>query len=453
MEEDLLKRKVFLKKLIFIGFPMVLQSAISNLLNFIDNIMVGGLGTVAIEAVSIVNQIFFVYICVLCGTISGAGVFGTQFFGKKDYEGVKKIFQIKWIFSIFIILFTILVFYLLKGYIVDLYLHKCNADKRLEILNAVNLYLPFIVLSAIPFGIRKIYASTLNESGNTKITMYSSVVAVISNTILNYSLIYGKFGFPVLGIRGAAIATFISRCIEFFIVIIFSKQFTFFKSIYSNFVVTREYFLKITKNITPLILNTFLWSYSFSIVIQIYSLKNIDNIAIMSISTAFSYIFIDLLVAVGSTAEIILGHELGKNNFYLANILAKRILLVTFSIALFFSFIMYFYSFYFPDFYNVNAEIKNMATKCIQSFAVTFVFTTFVNTSFHILRAGGKTVLTTLFDSVFLWGIMMPVQFFLVKFTGLELFQIYFLVLFLQIVQVIIGYILISKKVWIQNLT
>ena len=100
---------------------------------------------------------------------------------------------------------------------------------------------------------------------------------------------------------------------------------------------------------------------------------------------------------------------------------------------------MYFYSFYFPDFYNVNAEIKYMATKCIQSFAVTFVFTTFVNTSFHILRAGGKTVLTTLFDSVFLWGIMMPVQFFLVKFTGLELFQIYFLVLFLQIVQVIIG--------------
>ena len=352
MEGDLLNKKAFLKKMIFIGFPMVLQSAISNLLNFIDNIMVGGLGTVAIEAVSIVNQIFFVYICVLCGTISGAGVFGTQFFGKKDYEGVKKIFQIKWIFSIFIILCTILVFYLLKSYIVDLYLHKCNAERRLEILNAVNLYLPFIVLSAIPFGIRKIYASTLNESGNTKITMYSSVVAVISNTILNYSLIYGKFGFPVLGIRGAAIATFISR----------------FKSIYSNFVVTREYFFKITKNITPLILNTFLWSYSFSIVIQIYSLKNIDNIAIMSISTAFSYIFIDLLVAVGNTAEIILGHELGKNNFNLANILAKRILLVTFSIALFFSFIMYFYSFYFPDFYNVNAEIKNMATKCIQSF-------------------------------------------------------------------------------------
>ena len=186
MEGDLLNKKAFLKKMIFIGFPMVLQSAISNLLNFIDNIMVGGLGTVAIEAVSIVNQIFFVYICVLCGTISGAGVFGTQFFGKRDYEGVKKIFQIKWIFSIFIILCTILVFYLLKSYIVDLYLHKCNAERRLEILNAVSLYLPFIILSAIPFGIRKIYASTLNESGNTKITMYSSVVAVISNTILNY---------------------------------------------------------------------------------------------------------------------------------------------------------------------------------------------------------------------------------------------------------------------------
>lgn len=453
MEEDLLNKKVFLKKMIFIGFPMMLQSTISNLLNFVDNIMVGGLGSVAIEAVSIVNQIFFVYICVLCGAISGAGVFSTQFFGKKDYEGVKKIFQIKWIFAIVIILFTIIVFYLFKCDIVGLYLHKCDSKNRLEILNAVNLYLPFIVLSAIPFGIRKIYASTLNESGNTKITMYSSVVAVISNTILNYSLIYGKFGFPVLGIRGAAIATFISRCCELFIVIIFSKQFTFFKSIYSNFVVTSEYFFKITKNVTPLIVNTFFWSYSFSIITQIYSLKDIDNIAIMSIATTFNCFFIEFLVAIGDTSEIVLGHELGKNNFYLANILVKRILVLAFSISLFFSFIMYFFSFYFPNYYNVNDSIKIMATKCIQSFAVTFTITTLANSFYHILHSGGKTILTTLFDSAFLWGVMIPIQFLLVKFTGLELFQIYFLVLFLQIVQVIIGYILISKKVWIQNLT
>ena len=291
MDGDLLNKKAFLKKMIFIGFPMILQNTISNLLNFVDNIMVGGLGSVAIEAVSIVNHIFFVYICVLCGAISGAGVFSTQFFGKKDYEGVKKIFQIKWIFAIVIIFFTIIVFYLFKYDIVGLYLHKCDSKNRIEILNAVNLYLPFIILSAIPFGIKKIYASTLNESGNTKITMYSSVIAVISNTILNYSLIYGKFGLPVLGVRGAAIATFISHCCELFIIIFFSKYLFFFNNIYSNFIVKKDYFFKITKNITPLIVNTFFWSCSFSIIIQIYSLKDIDNIAIMSIATTFNCFF------------------------------------------------------------------------------------------------------------------------------------------------------------------
>ena len=112
-------------------------------------------------------------------------------------------------------------------------------------------------------------------------------------------LIYGKCGLPALGVLGAAIATLTSRCIEFVIVVLFSRQFGFFQNIYSRFVVTKGYLLKITKNITPLILNTFFWSYSFSLSVQIYSLKNIDNIAIMSIATAFSYVFIDFLVAVG----------------------------------------------------------------------------------------------------------------------------------------------------------
>lgn len=430
----------------------MLQSVLSNLLNFIDNIMVGRMGTVAIESVSIVNQIFFVYICVVCGTISGVGVFSTQCFGKKDYQGVREIFQIKWIFTILIIFITIVVFLLFRSTLVDLYLHQCDYGKRMDVLKSVKLYWPFIILSAIPFGLKNIYASTLNESGNTTITMYSAVIAVVSNTILNYVLIYGKLCFPELGVRGAAIATFTSRCIELVVIFIFSRQFGFFRNIYSSFVVTKEYLLKITKNITPLIVNTFFWSYSFSISIQIYSLKNMENIAIMSIATSFTYVFIDFLVAVGEAAEIILGHELGKSNFTLANILAKRFLWITFVIAVFFSFVIYGSSFYFPAFYNVSDDIKSMSTKCIQSFAVTFTITTLVNSIFHILRAGGKTVLTTLLDSVFMWGVILPVQFLLVKHTNLELQQVYFLILSLQLLQMIIGYRLITKGVWIKNL-
>ena len=137
----------------------------------------------------------------------------------------------------------------------------------------------------------------------------------------------------------------------------------------------------------------------------------------------------------------------------MANILAKRMLLVTFVIAVFFSSVIYGFSFYFPEFYNVSDDIKPMATKCIQSFAVTFTMTTFVNSTFHILRAGGKTVLTTLFDSVFCWFLMLPLQFLLVTYTSLELYQVYFCVLSLQLIQGAIGYLLIAKKVWIKNLT
>ena len=144
-DEDLSHRQTFLRKLFIVGLPIMLQSVLSNLLNFIDNIMVGRMGTVAIESVSIVNQIFFVYICVVCGTISGAGVFSTQCFGKKDYQGVRKIFQIKWIFTILIIFITIVVFLLFRSTLVDLYLHQCDYGKRMDVLKSVNLYWPFIV--------------------------------------------------------------------------------------------------------------------------------------------------------------------------------------------------------------------------------------------------------------------------------------------------------------------
>ena len=156
---------------------MILQSTLSNLWNFIDNIMVGQMGTIAIESVSIVNQIFFVYICVVCDATSGAVVFSTQFFVKKDHESVKKIFQIKWIFTTLIIFITIVVFLLFISTLVDLYLHQCDYVKRMDVLKTVGIYLPFIVLYAIPFWLKKIYANTLNESGNTTITMYSAVIA------------------------------------------------------------------------------------------------------------------------------------------------------------------------------------------------------------------------------------------------------------------------------------
>jgi putative MATE family efflux protein len=453
LDSNLLIKRNFLRKLVFISLPMVLQSVLSNLLNFIDNIMVGGLGNVSIEAVSMINQIFFVYACVLCGTISGIGVFSTQFFGKKDYIGVKKSFQVKCIFALIIIVLAIIIFTFLKNYIINMYLHDCDMYDKQCISSEVNKYLPFITLSIIPFAIKKIYASTLNESGNTKLTMYSSVIAVISNTFLNYLLIYGKCGLPVLGVYGASIATFISRCIETFVVIFFSnKELYFLNDIYSKIFTSKSFFVKITKNIIPLIINTFFWSYSFSVVTQIYSIKTIDNIAIMSITTTFTYFFIDILVNMGCASEIVLGHELGKNNFNLAHILAKRILIINVFISFLFSFFMYFFSFYFPNFYNVSDDIKIMSSKCIQSFAFTFVITTFVNTTFHILRSGGKTLLTTLFDSCFIWCVMIPIQFLLVKFTSFELNIIYLYVLLIQLFQCIFGYIIIHKKIWIKNL-
>ena len=226
--------KEFYKKLFFIALPIVIRTTISSFSGFIDNLMVGQLGTNSISAVSIINQILLVFICSVNGATAGASIFSTQYFGAKDYNGVKNVFQIKFILSIFVFLIFSVFLFVFYDKLIYLFMSKGDEYIKNDITSSCNEYLFFSFISLIPFAINNIFSSTISESGNTLKPMIICLLCTILNTFLNYCFIDGHLGFSSMGIYGASLATFISRFIEMVLMIILAFKTEFFKGFLSK---------------------------------------------------------------------------------------------------------------------------------------------------------------------------------------------------------------------------
>jgi Na+-driven multidrug efflux pump len=157
------------------------------------------------------------------------------------------------------------------------------------------------------------------------------------------------------------------------------------------------------------------------------------------------------MVALGISSEIVLGHELGQNNLEKANKYAFRIINITIFLSAILSFFIYLISFLVPCFYNIDEVIKLNVTKCIQNFGFTFIITALHIVIFFMLRSGGDTLILSVIDGVFIWLIELPLQYLLIKFTTLDLPTIHFIVLLSAIVKVLIGFIFIKNKMWLNN--
>ena len=213
--------KQFYKMVLAIAIPIMIQNGLTNFVNLLDNIMVGRLGTEEMSGVSIVNQIIFVYnLCIFGGT-AGVGIFTAQYFGQKNDEGIRSTFRYKiWLALIITVGAAFLLLFFGKQLIL-LYLTGENGGNEKLALEYGMTYLRIILLDLPAFMILQVYASTMRECGETVVPMKAGAAAVAVNLIFNYLLIYGKFGFPRLGVAGAAVATVISQGVSVVLCILY----------------------------------------------------------------------------------------------------------------------------------------------------------------------------------------------------------------------------------------
>lgn len=449
--KKLIGSKGFYKMVLAICIPIVIQNGFTNLASLLDNIMIGQLGTLSMSGVSITNQLLQVFNVTIFGAMSGPGIFMAQFYGKKNKEGVENCFRIKLIIGIIITLLAIFLFYTFGQQLISLYLND-NPQDNLKTLNYGMDYLKIMIIGLIPFVITQVYSSSLRETGNTVLPMIASVVAVIVNFCINYILIFGHFGFPQLGVTGAAIGTVVSRVVEMSINFVGGYRNTYLKEA----MVLKKVPLSLTKEMLkrglPLLCNEILWSISIALISQSYSTRGIIAIAAINITTTVTNFFMIVCYAMGNSISIVVGQQLGAGEIEKAKDYDLKMLFMNFVMCLAIGIVLFNVSSLIPQIYNTSLEVKALASQLLKIAACMLPIISIYYSSYFTMRAGGKTFLTFLFDSGYTFVFTFMSALLLTRLTSLPILTIYLLVQCVDIPKATLGLILVRKGIWVHNI-
>ena len=437
--------------------PVLVQNVITNFVSLLDNIMVGQVGTESMSGVAIVNQLLFVFTLCIFGGLSGAGIFTAQFFGKADEEGVRSTLRLKYYIALIaVVLFgTGLLFF--GEPLIRLFLHEGEAGLDLEAtLVFGQQYLWVMLVQMLPFAVMQVYSSTLRECGETMLPMKAGIVAIFVNLGLNYVLIFGKLGFPALGVVGAAIATVIARFVECAIVVIWAhchtKQHPYIRGLYRSLRVPKKLLGRVALKGAPLLLNEVLWSAGMTTLNQCYSVRGLEVVSAINISSTVSNLFFCAFFATGTTISILIGQRLGAGELEQAVEEDRKLLAFAVALSAVVGLAMAAFAPLIPGFYNTTDQVKSLATSFLFVSAVMMPLNAFTNGSYFTLRSGGKTLITFLFDSAFIWVINVPIAMILVHATDLPIFPIFAIIQSLELIKVLIGTILLKRRAWVNNL-
>lgn len=450
--------KQFYRHVLYLAVPMIIQNAITSFVSFLDNIMVGQIGTEQMSGVAIVNQLMFVFNICIFGGVSGAGIFGTQFYGKGDYEGQKYAFRFKIYTGALIAGLALCLFGFGSTHLISLYLNDTGSVGDITLaLNYGKDYLAVMMAGLIPFALSQIYISSIRETGQTFVPMLAGIVAVITNLILDYALIFGIGGvIPAMGVIGAAIATVIARFIECAIVVIWTHMHKdknpYIIGAYKSPLIPRHIFKGIFIKGTPLMLNEMLWASGMTVIVQCYAVRGLEVVAAQNISSTITNLFNIVYIQLGGCISIVVGQLLGAGKVEEAKDADNKMIFFSVGCCVVMAAFMILVGRFFPSIYNTEESIKNLAKTFILISALVMPLCAFSHCAYFTLRSGGKTIITFLFDSVYTWVLVIPFAYFLSNHTALSIQPIFFLVQFTEIIKVCIGIFMVRSGSWIQNI-
>ena len=449
--KKLIGSKGFYKMVLAICIPIVIQNGFTNLASLLDNIMIGQLGTLSMSGVSITNQLLQVFNVTIFGAMSGPGIFMAQFYGKKNKEGVENCFRIKLMIGLIITILAIFLFYTFGNQLISLYLND-NPSDSLKTLNYGMDYLKIMLIGLIPFVITQVYSSSLRETGNTVLPMIASIIAVIVNFCINYILIFGRFGFPQLGVTGAAIGTVVSRVAEMSINIIGGSRNLYLKDAIKMKKVPFDTTKEMLKRGLPLLCNEILWSISIALISQSYSTRGIIAVAAINITTTVTNCFMIVCYAMGNSISIVVGQQLGAGEIEKAKDYDLKMLFMNFVMCLAIGIVLFNVSSLIPQIYNTSLEVKALASQLLKIAACMLPIISIYYSSYFTMRAGGKTFLTFLFDSGYTFVFTFMSALLLTRLTSLPILTIYLLVQCVDIPKATLGLVLVRKGIWVHNI-
>lgn len=457
LRECVFGNKHFYRHVLAVVLPIIVQNTLTNIVSLLDNVMVGQVGTLPMSGVAIVGQLIFVYNLAIWGSTSGAGLFGAQYFGSGDMEGVRHTFRFKLLVAAVITAGGILLFGLAGKNLIGAYIAADTAPAdAVATLGYAWQYLCIMLVGLVPFALTQCYAGTLRESGQTVLPMKASMIAMVVNFVFNALLIFGLFGFPCMGVAGAAVATVLSRFVELGIVAVGAhssvERYPFFTGVYENMHIPAALAKNILLRSTPLLLNELMWGMGQAILLQCYSVRGIQVVAALNICNTISQIFNEVFLSLGNATAIVVGQELGADHLTGARRTAWRMLSLSVMSCVVMGLLLSLCAPLIPQIYNTEESIRLLSTELIRAVALCMPLFGFANCAYFTMRSGGKTFITFLFDSCFTCGVTVPVAYVLAHFTAMPIVLIFLAANGLDLIKCVIGFILLKKGIWVRNI-
>lgn len=395
--------------LITLATPIIIQNLIGNSLVMIDTVMISRLGEAAVAAVGIAGRLQFIFMLLSFGFYSGAGVFIAQYNGSGQLKKIRSVMALQ----VAIGLSVAAVFTIIGVFFGAAYMKIFSSDA--EVIRMGTGYVKYLALGFIPQALAYAFVVSLRSIKDPVLPMMVSVVALVTNTILNYGLIFGKLGLPQLGAEGAAIATTIARLIELALIlsaIMQGKRAVLRFNPKDLFAIQKEFVQKYMKISWPIIMGEALWGLGS----VMYSLAFAKLGTNAYASTQMAQIVNDIMLVssfgLASSVGTILGNKLGESKVDEAIFFSRQIMKLSILIGLATGAVLLLIMPLVPKIFSISGETASNVTKILTVRAAINCLVTFNWTNVTgILRSGGDTVVALLIDVGPMWMVGVPLAF------------------------------------------
>jgi len=441
--------KDFYVRLMTLALPIIIQNFISSCLNMVDTVMIGQVGETQIAAVGIANQYFLLFNLVIIGIHSGCGVFISQFWGKGDRVSIRKVVGIGlYISSIAALIFMIVALLFPEG-IVSIF-----SENDPLVISEGAAYLRIVCISYIFTALSFGYAFASRSIGNAFMPMVISALALGCNTILNYILIFGHMGAPVLGVRGAAIATLIARVFETLLIIvwIYTSRNVLAVRLKDLLGISSKFIAGVVKTMIPVVLNESCWGLAYIIYSVAYGRIGTQAIAAVQICNTVVNLFTVAIFGVAAAAGVMIGHKIGENNEDEAYTYAWRFTILSAIGGILTGIILAAGTPAILSLFDVSAEVHNSARLILYITSLVMVVKFFnIIQIVGILRGGGDARYAFIAEGITMWFIGVPLAFLGALVFKLPVHWVSALVMFEEVAKAIAVIVRLVSGKWIKN--
>ena len=441
--------RIFLKKALMIAIPIALQNMLNTITNLVDTMMIGRLGSTAIAAVGLANKYFFVFNLLVFGICSGSSILAAQFWGNRDEKNIRKVLGLAALIALSGAVLFFVPAFLNPEMVMRIFTNSENSIAvGARYLRLACLTYPFIALS-------NVIVAMMRAINRVKTPVMTSLVAILVNICLNYCLIFGNFGFPELGVAGAALGTLAARIVELFLLIavVYGGR-SPLRAHPRELLGWKPAFLKsFWVHAAPVIANEFMWGLGTTLYSVAYGRMGDDAVAAITIATTIQDIVIVLWAGLSAATAVILGNELGAGNTERAEDYSVKFFTLSTLLSFFAMALIFVIRWPLIGIYNITPEVARDVSLCLLVF-IAYTVPKMYNYILivGVLRSGGDTRMCLFLDTSGVWCIGVPLAFLGALYWKLPIYGVYALVLSEEIYKMVLGTWRYRQKKWLRNL-